>query len=150
MTSLNKAMLIGNLGKNPEKRVFENGGLLVRFPIATTETYTNREGQKVSQTEWHNIVVGKRGLAEVCDKYLAKGQKVYIEGRIKTRQWEDNGITRFAQEIHADSMVMLGPPQDGNAQGNSAPQQSNFESSGGLVSQPNPAVNNTNDEETPF
>jgi single-strand DNA-binding protein len=106
-------MLIGNLGKDPEKRVFENGNLLVRFPIATTEAYTNKDGQKVTHTEWHNIVVTRKGLADICDKYLKKGQKVFIEGRIKTRQWEDAGITRYAHEIHADNLVMMSPAPGG-------------------------------------
>lgn len=108
--SLNKVMLIGNLGKDPETRHFEGGGMLVKFPIATTESYKNREGQRVESTEWHNIVVGRRGLAEVCEKYLHKGDKVYIEGRIKTRSWQDQeGQTRYATEIQADNMTMLTP-----------------------------------------
>lgn len=111
-------MLIGNLGKDPESRSFEGGGMLVKFPIATTESYKNREGQKVENTEWHNIVVGRRGLAEVCEKYLHKGDKVYIEGRIKTRQWQDqDGQTKYTTEIQADNMTMLTPKTDSPAGG---------------------------------
>ncbi|NVK04261.1 MAG: single-stranded DNA-binding protein [Flavobacteriia bacterium] len=114
--SLNKVMLIGNLGKDPEAKHFEGGGMLVKFPIATTESYKNREGQKVESTEWHNIVVGRRGLAEVCEKYLNKGDKVYIEGRIKTRSWQDQeGQTRYATEIQADNMTMLTPKGESNS-----------------------------------
>jgi single-strand DNA-binding protein len=114
--TLNKVMLIGNLGKDPETKRFEGGGMLVRFPIATSESYNNREGQKVTLTEWHNIVVGRKGLAEVCEKYLKKGQKVFIEGRIRTRQWtDDQNQTRYATEINADSMTMLGGPMDGGS-----------------------------------
>ncbi|MCH8554582.1 MAG: single-stranded DNA-binding protein [Schleiferiaceae bacterium] len=111
--TLNKVMLIGNLGKDPETKRFEGGGILVRFPIATSESYNNREGQKVTLTEWHNIVVGRKGLAEVCEKYLKKGQKVFIEGRIRTRQWtDDQNQTRYSTEINADNMTMLGGPMD--------------------------------------
>ncbi len=114
--SLNKVMLIGNLGKDPETRNFEGGGMLVKFPIATTESYKNREGNKVESTEWHNIVVGRRGLAEVCEKYLHKGDKVYIEGRIKTRSWQDqDGQTKYSTEIQADNMTMLTPKGEGSA-----------------------------------
>lgn len=123
--SLNKVMLIGNLGKDPEARHFEGGGMIVKFPIATTESYKNREGQKVESTEWHNIVVGRRGLAEVCEKYLSKGDKVYIEGRIKTRSWQDQeGQTKYSTEIQADNMTMLTPKGEnaGPRQTEQAPQ----------------------------
>lgn len=120
--SLNKVMLIGNLGKDPETRDFEGGGKLVKFPIATTESYKNREGNKVESTEWHNIVVGRRGLAEVCEKYLNKGDKVYIEGRIKTRSWQDqDGQTKYATEIQADNMTMLTPKGESNGPRQASP-----------------------------
>ena len=85
--TLNKVMLIGNLGKDPEIMHFENGGSLVKFPLATSETYTNREGQRVTNTEWHNVVINAKGLVDVAHKYLKRGHKVYLEGRIKTRKW---------------------------------------------------------------
>ncbi len=108
--TLNKVMLIGNLGKDPEVRTFENGGMLVRFPVATTETYTNREGEKKESTEWHTIIVRSPRLGEVCERHLHKGDKVYIEGKIRSRQWTDEaGQTRYTVEIAADSMTMLGP-----------------------------------------
>lgn len=123
--SLNKVMLIGNLGKDPEAKHFEGGGMIVKFPIATTENYKNREGQKVESTEWHNIVVGRRGLAEVCEKYLSKGDKVYIEGRIKTRSWQDQeGQTKYATEIQADNMTMLTPKGESTGSGAPAPSSS--------------------------
>ncbi len=110
--SLNKVMLIGNLGKDPEARALESGTTLVRFPIATSETYKNKQGEKVTNTEWHNIVLW-RGLAEVAEKYLKKGDQVYIEGRLKTRSWQDDsGQTKYATEIQADSMTMLGNKRD--------------------------------------
>src|SRR5690554_4692781 len=94
--SINKVILIGNLGKDPEVRVLENGTKLVRFPIATSETYTDKTtGERKSITDWHNIVIW-RGLAEVAEKYLTKGQKVYIEGKLKTRTWQDRKSTRLS------------------------------------------------------
>lgn len=114
--SLNKVMLIGNLGKDPEIRTFEGGNSLARFPIATSETYTNRQtNEKVTQTEWHTIVL-RRGLAEVAEKYLHKGDKVFIEGKIKTRSWDDErGEKRYATEIQADNMTMLSGRRDEEA-----------------------------------
>lgn len=110
--SLNKVMLIGNLGKDPELKVFEGGNSLARFPIATSESYTNREGQKVELTEWHTIIL-RRGLAEVADKYLKKGDKVFIEGKIRTRSWKDSsGEQKYVTEIQADNMTMLGGSRD--------------------------------------
>lgn len=114
--SLNKVMLIGNLGKDPEVKTFEGGNILVRFPLATSETYTSRQtNEKVTTTEWHNIVL-RRGLAEIAEKYLKKGDKVYVEGRIKTRSWEDqNGDRRYTTEINGDNLTMLGSPGDSPA-----------------------------------
>jgi len=106
--TLNKVMLIGNLGKDPEIMHFDNGGSLVKFPIATSETYTNREGQRVTNTEWHNVVINAKGLVDVAHKYLKKGHKVYLEGRIKTRKWQDqSGADRYTTEIQANQMTML-------------------------------------------
>ena len=101
-------MLIGNLGKDPEVRYLDNGVAVANLSLATTESYKNKEGERVSQTEWHNIVLW-RGLAEVAEKYLKKGSSVYIEGKIKNRKWEDKeGGTRYNTEILADNMTMLG------------------------------------------
>lgn len=106
--TLNKVMLIGNLGKDPEIMHFENGGSLVKFPLATSETYTNREGQRVTNTEWHNIVINAKGLVDVAHKYLKRGHKVYLEGRIKTRKWQDQtGSDRYTTEIQVNQMTML-------------------------------------------
>jgi single-strand DNA-binding protein len=110
MGSLNKATLIGNLGKDPEVRAIPSGAKVANFSIATTDSYTGKDGQKVEKTEWHNIVMW-RGLAEVAEKYLKKGSQVYIEGRLQTRSWDDqNGQKRYTTEIIADNMVMLGRP----------------------------------------
>jgi single-strand DNA-binding protein len=112
--TLNKVMLIGNLGKDPEIRRFENGGMLVKFPLATTENFTDRDGNRKETTEWHTVVVRAPRLAEVCERFLHKGDKVFIEGRIRSRQWTDeHNQTRYNIEIAADAMTMLGPNQQG-------------------------------------
>jgi single-strand DNA-binding protein len=111
MAGVNKVILVGNLGKDPEVKYLDNGVAVANFSLATTENYKNKEGERVSQTEWHNIVLW-RGLAEVAEKYLKKGASVYIEGKIKTRKWEDKeGNTRYNTEILADNMTMLGGKQ---------------------------------------
>jgi len=111
MAGVNKVILIGNLGKDPEVRYLDNGVAVANFSLATTENYKNKEGERVSQTEWHNIVLW-RGLAEVAEKYLKKGASIYIEGKIKNKKWEDKeGNTRYNTEILADNMTMLGGKQ---------------------------------------
>ena len=114
MASINKVILIGNLGKDPEVRHFENGGSLARFSLATSETYTNKEtNEKVTQTEWHTVVT-RGGLAsKVVEPYLKKGNSVYIEGKLRTRSWEDkDGVTRYTTEVLCDSLEMLGKKSD--------------------------------------
>ena len=108
MAGVNKVILVGNLGKDPEVRYLDSGVAVANFSLATTENYNNKQGEKVSQTEWHNIVLW-RGLAEVAEKWLKKGSSVYIEGKIRTNKWEDKeGNTRYNTEILADNMTMLG------------------------------------------
>jgi single-strand DNA-binding protein len=105
--TINKVILIGHLGDEVKMNYFEGGNSLGRFPIATNESYTNRQtGERVTTTEWHNIVVRNK-LAETCEKYLSKGDKVYCEGRIKTRQWEQDGQKRYTTEIHVNNMTFL-------------------------------------------
>lgn len=106
--SINKVILIGNLGKDPEVRYLESGVPVARFTLATSETFTDKNsGEKREITDWHNIVLW-RGLAKVTESYLKKGMKVYIEGKLKTRSWQDeNQQTKYATEIVADQMVML-------------------------------------------
>ena len=121
MAGVNKVILVGNLGKDPEIRYLDNGVAVANFSLATTESYKNKSGERVSQTEWHNVVLW-RGLAEVAEKYLKKGASVYIEGKIKTRKWEDkDGNTRYNTEILADSMNMLGSKQSQESSPLSAP-----------------------------
>ncbi len=105
--SLNKVQLIGNLGSDPEVRHLENDVTVANFNIATTETYTDKSGQKIDKTEWHRIVLW-RGLAKVADQYLHKGDSVYIEGKIRNRSYEKDGVTRYVTEIFADNLIMLG------------------------------------------
>lgn len=105
--TVNKVTLIGRLGDEVKMHYFEGGNSIGRFPLATNESYTNKQtGEKVTSTEWHNIVVRNK-LAEICEKYLSKGDRVYCEGRIKTRQWESEGITRYTTEIQVNDMVFL-------------------------------------------
>ncbi len=112
--SVNKVILIGNLGKDPEVRHLDNGRARTTFSLATSESYKNREGQRVSQTEWHNIVLWSP-LAEIAEKYLKKGNKVYIEGRITTRSYDDrDGNKRYITEIVTQSMTMLGGRSESN------------------------------------
>lgn len=118
--SVNKAILVGNVGNDPEVRHLEAGTPVANFSLATSESYKNKEGERITQTEWHNIVVW-RGLAEVVEKYVKKGQQLYIEGRIRTRSWEDkDGNKRYTTEIVADTMQMLGRKGEGGGEGGQA------------------------------
>jgi single-strand DNA-binding protein len=107
----NKVLLIGNLGDDVKLHHFDEQNSIGRFPIATTESYISRTGERITETEWHNIVTRNK-LAELCDRYLKKGDKVFVEGRIKTRKWDDNGQTRYTTEIVANSIEFLTPKVD--------------------------------------
>lgn len=112
MAGVNKVILVGNLGKDPEVRHLENGATVANFPIATTESYKDRNGNRQESTEWHNIVLW-RGLAEIAEKYLRKGNQVYIEGKLRSRSWEDkDGNTRYITEVIGDNLTMLGGRSD--------------------------------------
>ena len=127
--SLNKAMLIGNVGRDPEVRYLEgnNGAKVATFTLATTERYRDRNGETRENTEWHNIVAW-RNTADVVEKYVRKGTQVYIEGRIRTRSWDDQtGNKRYTTEIMADTLQLLGKRQDNPA------------GQGGYAAQPAPA-----------
>lgn len=119
MAGVNKVILVGNLGKDPEVRHLENGAVVANFPLATSDSYKDRKtGEKITQTEWHNIVIW-RGLAEIAEKYLKKGSSVYIEGKLRTRSWDDkDGIKRYTTEVVADNMTMLGGKSEGGASQN--------------------------------
>ena len=111
MSGINKVILVGHLGKDPEARTLEGGVSVVSFPLATSETF-NKDGRKVEQTEWHNIVMW-RGLADVAAKYLQKGKLVYIEGKLRTRSFEDKeGIKKYTTEVVAENFTLLGRKTD--------------------------------------
>ena len=135
--TLNKAMLIGHLGDDVKMHYFEGGNSIGRFPVATNESYTNRQtGEKVSTTEWHNVVVRNK-LAEICEKYLSKGDKVYVEGRIKTRQWEgQDGNKRYSTEIHVTDMTFLTTKKELNTNQASAVVQKPVEQTNNKVEEP--------------
>lgn len=120
MPGLNKVMLIGHLGRDPETRWFEEGKAMCKLSLATSETYQDDEGQAHQRTEWHKVVLW-RGLAEVADAHLRKGDRIYIEGRLRTRSWQDaEGQQHRATEIVADRMDMLGGPHAPKADAGSA------------------------------
>lgn len=152
--TLNKVMLIGHLGDEVKMHYFEGGNCIGRFPIATNETYTNKQtGEKVTNTEWHNIVVRNKA-AEICEKYLSKGDKIYVEGRLKTRQWQgEDGNTRYTTEINVQDFTFLSTKKESmaNDTGNTTRTQP---SSG--TSQPNtpkevqPVNEQEQDDDLPF
>lgn len=113
MASLNKVMLIGNLGKDPETRTLPSGINVTNITIATSESYTDRNGEKKEQTEWHNIELWDN-LSKIASQYLRKGSPVYIEGKIKTDSWEDNGVKKYATKIRAVGIQLLGSKSDGS------------------------------------
>ncbi len=113
MRGINKVTLIGNLGKDPDVQFLEGNICVAKFPLATTETFKDKTGKLISQTEWHTVVLW-RGLAELSQKYLHKGSLIYIEGRLRTRNWEDKeGHKKIATEVVADNLVMLDKRSDG-------------------------------------
>jgi single-strand DNA-binding protein len=117
MRGVNRVMLIGNLGKDPDVQFLEGNIGVAKFPLATTETFKDRSGKLVSQTEWHTVVLW-RGLAELAQKYLHKSSLVYIEGRLRTRNWEDkDGHRRSATEVVGDNLIMLDKRMEGSAPG---------------------------------
>src|SRR6266704_2514824 len=114
MRGVNRVMLIGNLGKDPDVQYLEGNIGVAKFPLATTETYKDRSGKLISQTEWHTVVRW-RGLAELAQKYLHKGSLIYVEGRLRTRSWDDReGNKKFATEIVGDNLIMLDKRTDGS------------------------------------
>ncbi|NAS12618.1 single-stranded DNA-binding protein [Poritiphilus flavus] len=150
--TLNKVMLIGHLGDEVKMHYFDEGNCIGRFPLATNETYTNRQtGEKVTNTEWHNIVVRNKA-AEICEKYLNKGDKIYVEGRLKTRQWQgEDGNTRYSTEIHVQDFTFLSTKQESmsNAQAKTAPNQP-ANTPKAQDQQPSQAVSEPEEDDLPF
>jgi single-strand DNA-binding protein len=117
MASVNKVILIGNLGRDPELRYTKGGQAVANFSLATSDSFTNREGAREERTEWHRIVAWAK-TAELCAKYLSKGRTVYIEGQLRTRDWEDkDGNKRQTTEVHAQTVQFLGSPGGGGRGG---------------------------------
>jgi single-strand DNA-binding protein len=143
---VNKVILIGNLGKDPELRYTQNGTAVANFTLATTDSWT-KDGETQERTEWHTIVAWAR-LAEICGQYLTKGRQVYIEGRIQTRKWEDrDGNTRYTTEIVAQNMQMLGSRGDGGGGGAGGAGGGDYDSE---PSGPAPGDAGVTDDDIPF
>ncbi len=148
MAGVNKVILIGHLGADPEIRYTADGTAVATFRLATTRRWTNKDGERVDQTEWHRIVAWRR-LGEICAQYLSKGKQVYIEGRLQTRSWEDrDGNKRWTTEIIADEMQMLGGGGGAGGGGGSAPTSSGQGS--GPPSAPPQAGPDDFDDDIPF
>ncbi|WP_462267569.1 single-stranded DNA-binding protein [Mucilaginibacter sp.] len=141
MSGINKVILVGHLGKDPEVRNLDGGVSVASFPLATSESF-NKDGRKVEQTEWHNIVMW-RGLADVAAKFLQKGKLVYIEGKLRTRTFEDKGgVKKYTTEIVAENFTMLGRKSDFENEGG---QRQNYKNEGLEQS-----FNGTADDDLPF
>ncbi len=150
--SVNKVILVGNVGKDPEIRHLDTGVAVANFPLATSETYTAKNGEKVTTTEWHNIVLW-RGLAEVAEKYVTKGKQLYIEGKIRTRSYDDkDGNKKYMTEIYGETMQMLGTKADDKSGANPYSQNQGNQSNKEQESKPNdPEMDDLgNDDDLPF
>ncbi|MRR55580.1 MAG: single-stranded DNA-binding protein [Deltaproteobacteria bacterium] len=148
MASLNKVMLIGNLGKDPEVRYTTSGTAVASFSLATSERFKNRSGEWEDKTEWHNVTLWGR-LAEIAGEYLAKGKTVYIEGRLQTRKWQDrDGRDRYTTEVVADKMQMLGGKGEGGGRQGSSAKSSDDSGFGASQGYEEPVFNP--DDDIPF
>ncbi|MCD4769942.1 MAG: single-stranded DNA-binding protein [Bacteroidales bacterium] len=145
--AINKVILVGNVGKDPEVHYIESNVAVARFPFATSETYRSKDGEKITTTEWHNIVFW-RGLAEIADKYVKKGSQLYIEGKIRTRSYDDReGNKRYITEIIGDNMQLLGKKSDtASREGNSLSSSSETTTSEKPNQIPDKPVNQGTDE----
>jgi single-strand DNA-binding protein len=145
--TLNKVMLIGHTGDDVKMHYFEGGNSLGRFPLATNETYTNKTtNERVTNTEWHNIVVRNKA-AEICEKYLKKGDMVYVEGRLKTRKWQDDkGLDRYSTEIHCTDFTFLTPKGESNTVSNNNSGQNTQKPEPAFASQNNNSVSEEEDD----
>ena len=134
MASINKVILIGNLGQDPETKYMPNGDAVTRITLATTDTWKDKNGEKQEKTEWHRVVFYRK-LAEIAGEYLKKGRSVYVEGRLQTKKWTDkNSIERYTTEIVADSMQMLGSGQKQSGSFDQAPAPANNTNTAGASS----------------
>lgn len=155
MRGVNRVVLIGNLGRDPDVQYLEGNIAVAKFPLATTESYKDKEGQTVSQTEWHTVVLW-RGLAELAQRYLHKGSLVFIEGKLKNRNWEDaQKIRRFSTEIVADNLVMLDRKKESDYSGSGNVSNAGTQPESAAPSSPSGYNSNSNspagdDEVLPF
>jgi len=123
MSGINKVILVGFLGRDPEIRTFENGSKRASFSLATTEIRKDKEGNRIELTEWHNIVMW-RNLADLAEKYLTKGRQIYVEGRLRTRNWDDaNGVRHYITEVEANTFTFLSPKENGGQTVTQVPNQ---------------------------
>lgn len=143
MRGVNKVILVGNLGKDPEVQYLDNNVSVARFSLATNDSYKDKDGNRVDQTEWHNITAW-RGLAKIAEDYLKKGSRIYLEGKIRTRSWDDKqtGEKKYATEIVADNFIMLdrkeGEGNSGNYQSGAAKSVAASQPASGIPSEPAP------------
>ncbi len=151
MYSLNRVTLLGNLGADPEIRHLPSGIPVANFRMATTESYKDKTtGEKRDQTEWHSIVAW-RGLAEIAEKYVKKGSKVYIEGKLRTRQWQDkDGVQRYSTEIQADQMILLDRPSGDRSGGDAQAAPAQRQTAGASASSPTAAPPEEEMDDLPF
>lgn len=152
MAGVNKVIIVGRLGQDPEMKAVGQGATVTRLNVATSENWVGKDGQKQERTEWHRIVVWGK-LAEICGKYLAKGRQVYVEGRLQTRSWEDNGQKKYSTEIVASTVQFLGSANNetSQSQGDRSMNQSNNSSGSDFNFSdfgPEPSFNQS--EEIPF
>lgn len=142
MAGVNKAIIVGNLGRDPEVRYMPDGTAVANFSVATSEQWTDKQsGEKKERTEWHRIVAWRR-LGEICGEYLSKGSQVYVEGKLQTRSWEQDGVTRYTTEIYATTVQFLGGRNDGGGRP-SRPQSTD-------QGYPEPPMADTQDDDIPF
>jgi len=148
MAGVNKVILVGNLGKDPEVRHLDNGRAVANFSIATSETYKNKQGERVTNTEWHNVVLWTP-LAEIAERFLKKGNQVYIEGKLTTRSWDDqDGNKRYTTEVVGRELTLLGSPQGngGNNMGGGNAQSS----AGAPLESPVSSIPEDDSDDLPF
>lgn len=152
MAGVNKVILVGNLGQDPEIRYMADGTAVTTFRIATSESWKDKQtGEKREQTEWHRIVAWRR-LGEICGQYLSKGSQVYVEGKMQTRSWEKDGVTRYTTEVVASTVQFLGGRGDGGGGGGARPKPAGNRS--GYPDEdrgyPEPPMADTRDDDIPF
>ena len=151
MAGVNKAILVGNLGKDPEVRHLESGRAVANFSLATSETYKNREGERVTHTEWHNVVLWTP-LAEIAERFLRKGSQVYIEGKMTTRSYDDkDGNKRYIAEVVGRELTLLGKPAESSESGGMPQNKENTQTTSGTSDTPVAANDDTSEvDDLPF